>query len=260
MADEWDAATYQRVSAPQFAWGRRVVERIPLDGDEDAIDAGCGTGRVTRLLAERLPRGTVLGVDGSARMVEEAGRRLADLGDRVRVRQADLRALEVGEPVDLIVSTATFHWILDHDALFARLHAALRPGGRLVAQCGGAGNIARTLEAADAEAAREPYAAHLAGMPRSWHFAGGEETVRRLEGAGFADARAWLEEDPAIFETTDDGAVFLATVVLRHHLDRLPEDLRARFARAVAERRTRPDGRVEIDYVRLNMEARRPGA
>ncbi len=260
MADEWDAATYQRVSAPQFAWGRRVVERIPLDGDEDALDAGCGTGRVTRLLAERLPHGTVLAVNGSSRMVEEAARRLADLGGRVRFRQADLRELEVDEPVDLIVSTATFHWILDHDALFARLRAALRPGGRLVAQCGGAGNIAGTLEAADAEAAREPYAAHLEGLAPSWRFADDDETVRSLEGAGFADARAWLEEDPAIFETTEDGAVFLSTVVLRHHLDRLPEDLRAPFARAVAERRTRPDGRVEIDYVRLNMEARRPDA
>ena len=260
MADEWDAATYQRVSAPQFAWGQRVVERIPLDGDEDALDAGCGTGRVTRLLAERLPRGTVLGVDGSSRMVEEAARQLADLGGRVRFRQADLRELEVDAPVNLIVSTATFHWILDHDALFARLHAALCPGGRLVAQCGGLGNIAGTLEAADALAARAPYAAHLADMPRSWHFAGDGETVHSLEGAGFADAGAWLEEDPAVFETTEDGAVFLSTVVLRHHLDRLPEDLRAPFARAVADRRTRPDGRVEIDYVRLNLEARRPGA
>lgn len=259
MADEWDAETYQRVSAPQFAWGRRVVERIPLEGGEDALDAGCGPGRVTRLLAERLPRGTVLGIDGSERMVQEASRQLADLGDRVRFRRADLRTLEVDAPVDLIVSTATFHWILDHGALFTRLRAALRPGGRLVVQCGGAGNIAATLEAADAEGARQPYAAHLEEMPRSWHFASAAETIAALTGAALIGARAWLEEDPAIFETTEDGAVFLATVVLRHHLERLPDDLRVPFARAVAARRTRPDGRVEIDYVRLNLEARRPG-
>ena len=215
--------------------------------------------RVTRLLAERLPQGTVLGVDGSARMVEEASRRLADLGERVQVRQADLRALELDAPVDLIVSTATFHWILDHEGLFARLHAALRPGGRLVAQCGGFGNIARTHAAADEVGAGAPYAAHLEGMPESWHFAGAQDTVERLEGAGFAGARAWLEPDPAVFDTADEGAVFLSTVVLRHHLERLPEDLRAHFARAVADRRTRPDGRVELDYVRLNLEARRPG-
>lgn len=260
MADEWDAGTYQRVSGPQFEWGRRVVERIPLEGDEDVLDAGCGTGRVTRLLAERVPRGTVLGVDGSARMVEEAGRRLADLGGRVRIRHADLTELEVDEPVDLVASTATFHWILDHEGLFARLYAALRPGGRLVAQCGGAGNIAATLAAAEEAAAGAPFSPHLAEMPESWFFADDATTVARLALAGFEDARAWLEPAPAFLATGEEGAEFLTTVVLRHHLPRLPEHLRAPFARAVAERRTRPDGRVEIDYVRLNLEARRPPA
>ncbi len=260
MADEWDAGSYQRISEPQFEWGRRVVERIPLNGDEDVLDAGCGTGRVTRLLAERVRRGTVLGVDGSAQMVAEATRQLADLGDRVRFRRADLTELEVEAPVDLIVSTATFHWILDHDVLFARLHDALRPGGRLVAQCGGAGNIAGTLAAAEEAAAQAPYAPHLPDPPDSWLFADDATTVARLALAGFEDARAWLESVPAVFATLGEGAEFLTTVVLRHHLKRLPEHLRTSFARAVAERRTRPDGRVEIDYVRLNMEARRPAA
>lgn len=259
-ADEWDAGTYQRVSAPQFAWGQRVVDGIPLDGDEDVLDAGCGTGRVTRVLAERVPRGTVLGVDGSARMVAEATRQLADLGGRVRFRQADLTDLEVEEPVDLIVSTATFHWILDHDLLFARLHAALRPGGRLVAQCGGSGNIAGTLEAAGAAAADAAYAPHLAEPRESWLFADDATTVARLALTGFEDARAWLEPAPAVFATVGEGAEFLTTVVLRHHLERLPAELRAPFAREVATLRRRPDGAVEIDYVRLNLEARRPGA
>lgn len=257
MSGDWDAGTYQRVSGPQLEWGRRVVERIPLEGDEDAIDAGCGTGRVTRLLAGRLPRGSVLAVDGSAQMVAEATRRLADLAPRVRVRHADLTTLAVDEPVDLIVSTATFHWILDHDALFATLHAALRPGGRLVAQCGGAGNIARTLRAAASVAAAPPYADALTGMPEAWLFADHHHTVERLERAGFAEARAWLEDAPAHFRDTDEGAEFLATVVLRHHLERLPPDLRAPFAHEVAELCALPGGGVEIDYVRLNLEARR---
>jgi trans-aconitate 2-methyltransferase len=254
---EWDAGTYQRVSGPQVEWGRRVVARIPLEGDEDALDAGCGTGRVTRLLAERLPRGTLLALDASRAMAEEAGRRLADLAPRVRVRMADLLSLELDAPVDLVVSTATFHWILDHDRLFARMHAALRPGGRLVAQCGGAGNIARTLRAAEEVAARAPYAAALAGMPDAWLFADHHTTVARLEGAGFTDARAWLEDAPAHFPDLASGAEFLATVVLRHHLDRLDPERREPFAREVAALCTLPDGRVEVDYVRLNLEARR---
>jgi trans-aconitate 2-methyltransferase len=258
MTQEWDADSYQRVSAPQLAWGRRVVERIPLEGHERAIDAGCGTGRVTRLLAERLPRGSVLAVDASAQMVEEATRQLADLGERVTVRRSDLLDLEVDEPADLLVSTATFHWILDHERLFSRLHDVLRPGGRLVAQCGGAGNVERTLQATREVASLAPYSRALSDMAERWLFAGPEETVTRLEGAGFTGVRAWLEEAPVAFADLDTAAEFFATVVLRTHLELLEEDLRAPFAREVAARCARPGGGVEVDYVRLNMEARRP--
>ncbi len=258
MKADWDAPTYERVSEPQVAWGRRVIDRIDLVGNEDLVDAGCGTGRVTRLLAERVPRGTVLALDASPGMVEEAGRRLADLAPRVRVRMADLTALTLDAPVDVVVSTATFHWILDHDLLFARMFAGLRPGGRLIAQCGGAGNIARTLRAAGAVGERPPYAAALAGMPAGWLFADHHTTVARLEAAGFAGPRAWLEDAPVHFPDVAAGAEFLATVVLRHHLERLVPGARAPFAREVAELCTLPDGRVEVDYVRLNLEARRP--
>ncbi len=260
MGTEWNAASYARVSAPQFAWGSRIVERIPLRGDEDVLDAGCGTGRVTRLLAERVPRGTVLGVDGSHRMVEEASAQLADLAPRVRFAQADLTTLALPDPVDVIVSTATFHWILDHDNLFRRLHDALRPGGLLVAQCGGDGNIAAVLAAAGEVAADAPYADHLAGMPQSWYFAGPEATEAALARAGFVEAHAGLEDADTPFDDLDEAVEFLSTVVLRHHLERLPDDLRTPFARAVAERRAAdaPAGRVVLDYVRLNLEARRP--
>lgn len=258
MNDEWDARTYERVSEPQFAWGRAVLERIALRGDETVLDAGCGTGRVTRLLADRVPDGRVIAVDGSSAMVEEATARLADLAPRVTVRRGDLLQLAVEEPVDLIVSTATFHWILDHERLFRRLFAALAPGGRLVAQCGGEGNVAATLAAAAETAAATPYADALEGFHRSFHFAGPDETVVRLTGAGFLDARAWLETAPAFFDGVDAGAEFLATVVLRQHLERLTPELRGPFARDVASRRL-VDGRVTIDYVRLNLEGRRPG-
>lgn len=259
MADEWDAGTYQRVSEPQFEWGRRVVERIPVEGDERVLDAGCGTGRVTRVIAAHVPRGTVEAVDGSAQMVAEARRRLADLAPRVRVRQVDLLELEVETPADLIVSTATFHWILDHDLLFARLFAALAPGGRLVAQCGGAGNIARTLRVADEVAAGAPFAPHLDTLDAAHMFADHVTTVTRLRGAGFDDATAWLEEAPAYFPDAGAGAEFLAAVVLRRHVAALGPERGAAYCREVAERLLEPDGRMVIDYVRLNMQARRPG-
>ena len=104
------------------------------------IDAGCGSGRVTEALLERLPRGRVIAVDASASMVQAARERLAGAGidtDRVEVREGDLLELEVDEPVDAILSTATFHWIADHDALFRRLRAVLCPGGGWSRSVGG---------------------------------------------------------------------------------------------------------------------------
>src|SRR3954471_24568760 len=130
---DWDASAYHRLSAPLAAMGVDVLDRLELAGDETVLDAGCGTGKVTRVLHDRLPRGHVIAVDAAPSMVEQAR---AALPAAVDVRQADLLDLALERPVDAVLSTATFHWIADHDRLFAALHAALRPGGRLVAQCG----------------------------------------------------------------------------------------------------------------------------
>lgn len=261
MGTDWDAEVYQRVSAPQVEWGRAVLARLALRGDEIVLDAGCGTGRVTRLLAERVPRGRVIAVDAAPSMVARAREALADLDRRVTVRQADLLDLAsvMTEPVEAILSTATFHWILDHDALFRSLAGVIGPGGRLVAQCGGAGNIARTIAAAQAAAREEPYAAHLAGLPRGWLFAGPQETEARLRAAGFTRARAWLEDAPTTFPDRAIAEDFLRIVVLRHHTERLPEALARPFAADVAARLAHARGAVWLDYVRLNLEAAIPG-
>ncbi len=246
---EWDAETYDAISDPQFSWGMEVLERLELRGDEDAIDAGCGSGRVTERLLERLPQGSLLAVDASEAMVAKARERL---GERASYLGADLAELEVEEPVDLIFSTATFHWILDHERLFARLRAALQPGGRLVAQCGGLGNVAEHAQAIAAIATRPEYARHFEGMTLMWNFAGPEETKSRLREAGFAEARCWLEPKPV---TPDDPLRFTMTVTLGPHLARLPEELRHPFAEAILERSPQP---LTLDYVRLNIEAKTP--
>jgi trans-aconitate 2-methyltransferase len=246
MSREWDAATYDRVSAPQVEWALKVLERLPLRGDETVLDAGCGSGRVTQLLLERLPHGHVVAVDSAPTMVEHAREALDPA--RATVLRADLTELTLDEPVDAVFSNAVFHWIADHDALFARLHAALRPGGRLVAQCGGEGNVERFHEAANEVAARQPYADHLLGWKGPWNFAGAEETAERLERAGFAEVETWLEPYPV---TPPDPASFVRTVCLGPHLQRLPDGLRDAYVDAVLER-----SGAQLDYVRLNIAAR----
>jgi trans-aconitate 2-methyltransferase len=245
-AREWDAETYDAVSDPQFSWGMEVLERLELGGEEAALDAGCGSGRVSAELLERLPRGSLLAVDGSAAMVAKARERL---GDRASYLVADLAQLEVDERVDLVFSTATFHWILDHDALFSRLWAALRPGGRLVAQCGGEGNVARHAKVIATVVARPEFASHFEGATGMWNFAGAEETEARLRVAGFTEARCWLEPKPV---QPPDPLAFTSTVTLGPLLAQLPEELRRPFAEAILEQSEQP---LVLDYVRLNIEA-----
>jgi trans-aconitate 2-methyltransferase len=246
---EWDAETYDAVSDPQFEWGTEVLARLELQGDESAIDAGCGSGKVTEKLLERLPDGRLLAVDGSEAMIEKAKERL---GDEATYLVTDLAELEVEQPVDLIFSTATFHWIADHDRLFARLGGALKQGGRLIAQCGGQGNVAEHAQAIASVAARPEFATHLSQMTGMWNFAAPEETEDRLRAAGFSEARCWLEPKPV---TPADPLSFTSTVTLGPLLAQLPDELRRPFAEGILEESASP---LTLDYVRLNIEARVP--
>jgi trans-aconitate 2-methyltransferase len=248
---EWDAEVYDRVSDPQFAWAQEVLERLPLEGDEVVLDAGCGSGRVTEQLVSRLPRGRVIGADASEGMIEKARERL---GPQADLRVADLTELELEEPVDAVFSNAVFHWIPDHDRLFARLHGALRPRGRLVAQCGGKGNVASLVHVLIEVVAEDRFVEHFGDFKGIWNFSSDSEAAECLRGAGFEDVRCWLEQK---LVTPEEPVAFLRTVTLGPHLARLPEELRQPFAEAVAERMGEP---LTLDYMRLNIEARRPSS
>jgi len=216
----WDAETYDRVADPQEAWAKEILARAQIAPDERVLDAGCGSGRVTKLVLERSPH--VVGVDADPAMVAKAQEALD-----VPVHHQDLLELDLEERFDVIFSCAVFHWITDHDRLFARLHAHLKPGGRLVAQCGGHGNIARTLEV-------------VGERPGTWLYAKPEDTEERLRRAGFSAARAWLEPKPT---KVADMQAYLEAVILHGQ-----PDARETAARAAREL-------DEIDYVRLNIEA-----
>lgn len=243
---DWDARTYDRVADPMTRWGSSVLDRLPLAGDERVLDAGCGSGRVTERLLERLgDGGRAIALDGSPAMVDRARQRLARFGERVEFIVADLgRPLPIAGTVDAVLSTATFHWVPDHDALFANLAAVLRPGGWLVAQCGGVGNIASVQRV-------------LASIGDGWlgpvHFETPLATIRRLDAAGFVDIECWLTDEPTRFEPGEPFETYLRTVVLGAHLERLPVAEHDGFVAAVVA----GIGEPVIDYVRLNIVARR---
>jgi trans-aconitate 2-methyltransferase len=220
-----------------------VLERLVLDGDEVVLDAGCGTGRVTAMLLDRLPRGRVVAVDASTRMLEQASQNLAGYEGQVKFVRANLAdPLPIEERVDAVISTATFQWVPDHDALFRNLAAVIRPGGQLVAQSGGAGNLDSVGDALIACGLRWP----------AWSFADAESTAAVLADVGFVDIQTWLNPEPTSFASRDEMADYLRTVVLRSYLEQTPEDEEESLLEGVLDLLG-----LELDYVRLNIVALR---
>jgi trans-aconitate 2-methyltransferase len=246
MSADWNAEEYNQISEPQFRWGLEVLSSLELNGDETVLDAGCGSGRLTKALLERVPKGRVIALDTSDAMLEVARRELSTYGDRVSFVQADLGALQLDKVADVIFSTATLHWVLDHKALFHGLKRALKPGGRLHAQCGGYGNLSEHL----ALAVRTGGEA-LQGLSYPTHFATPEEALENMEAAGFVDAKAWLKDAPTPFRDAASYRRFVKHVTLRTVVSFLGDQADT-FLDAVTAAAAPA---YNLDYVRLELRA-----
>jgi trans-aconitate methyltransferase len=256
---EWDAAAYHRLSDPQFQWGRQILSRLELRGDETVLDAGCGTGRLTDELMKRLPEGRVIAVDVSGNMLAAAREFLRPrAGKRLRFVQADLGTLELDESVDGVFSTATFHWIPDHAKLFSKLFRMLCPGGWLVAQFGGQGNIERWRRRMAVLAGELPFVTHIRNWVEEFHFPDSKSTVERLQRAGFTAIEVESWPSPVSFPDPDSFGSFVASVIARNYLAKLDGNLQREFMNRLVKQAGEDAPPLLIDYVRLNIRAVRP--
>jgi trans-aconitate methyltransferase len=259
MSREWNSSEYHRLSQPQVSWGQKVLARLKLRGGETVLDAGCGTGRLTADLLEALPDGRVVGVDLSQNMLSAAREHLQAFGARVSLVGADLKALPFSHAFDGIVSTASFHWVLDHDLLFANLRRALRPGGWLRAQCGGGANLARLRARMSALAQTAEFAPYLGDSREPWLFQDAQGMKCTLRRAGFVEIETNLEPAPTLFESRQEYVDFVRTVIVRTHMQRLPdESARSRYVEKLGDLAAKDDPAFSLDYWRLNLSARAP--
>jgi trans-aconitate 2-methyltransferase len=255
---DWNAGRYHDLSSPQQAWGRRVLERLPLSGSEHVLDLGCGTGRITQEIHRRLPQGFLVAADMSDAMVMAAAAWLGKHAPGVAVVQADGAVLPFRRAFDAVFSTATFHWILDHSKLFRSIITALKPGGRLVAQCGGGPNLATLRGRAERLRRENHWSMYFEDWTEPWYYADVESTRRRLTFAGFVDIDVSLEEAPTPFTTAEAFQEFIATVCVRPYLDRLPVRERHAFLTKLTVAAATDSPAFTLDYWRLNISARRP--
>ena len=203
---------------------------------------------------------TIIAIDRSWNMLMTARANLRPVhGSRVSFVQVSLPDLPFAGWADLVFSTATFHWVKDHPALFAGIFKTLRSGGRLHAQCGGGPNLHRAHQLAEQVMRRDEFARYFVDWPGPWEFANAEVTADRLTKAGFVDVDTSIEEAPTTLATEADYREFVTTVIYHPHLDRLPDDtLKQMFIDRVTELAAIEPVPFTLDYWRLNMQAKRP--
>ena len=261
MPREWKSADYHRLSDPQYGWGLKVIKKLQalnLRGDEDILDAGCGSGRVTAELLKTFPKSKVTAIDASENMVNEARKTLAPFRERVTVQRVDLVDLASEQAFDVVFSTAVFHWIKDHDRLFANLFRALRPGGLLLAQCGGGPNLKKLRERAERIRCQPEFALFFEGWEKVWEYPYPELENKRLQQAGFRELHAALEEAPTTLSDSQTFREFCSTVTLGPYVQRLSTNLQDRFLDLIVGEAERDNPPFTLDYWRLNLQARKP--
>lgn len=258
---DWNPKAYATNSSAQEAWGSALHEKLKLCDGETIVDLGCGDGRLTAALARQNPSGRTIGLDASPAMVEYARTAYAGLPG-LEFREADARSFHIDMPADALVSSAALHWIAELDQAFQASWHALRPGGRLLCQMGGTGNIAEVEEAAWEVVAQPQWHDFFKGFELPWHLHSCEEAQEALAEIGFETLRVEFLERDMVHENPEAFLGWMRATWFGMTA-RVPEARREALLAAIGERflerhPTDAAGRTHVRMVRLEVEAVRP--
>jgi len=248
---QWNSTLYDQKHDFVAKYGEGLLAFLPENPAQAILDLGCGTGTLTAQLAARGSR--VIGVDSAHPMVERARAQYPELTFEV----CDALALPFEGEFDVVFSNAVFHWIADHDTLLENVKKALKPGGQLICEFGGAGNIA-VVEQAFNRACEEM---GLAVRAPRFNFPTPEEFSARLAHHGLTPVNVYDYDRPTPLKDGEQGLANWMRQFFAGQLEALPEQTgQALLARA--EELARPelwDGDHWIaDYRRLRAVAQKP--
>ncbi len=257
---QWNGDDYAANSQVQLQWAMDLMEKLEPGGDERLLDIGCGDGKITAMLAARLDRGQVVGIDSSRSMIERARKSFGATIKNLEFVLQDAGSLPFEQQFDLVFSNAALHWIIDHRPVLRGIFRALKPGGRVLAQMGGKGNAETVVRAMEEVIARKPWQQYFQNFSFPYGFHGPEEYTSWLEEAGLTIHYIRLVPRDMIHADREKFIGWLRTTWLPY-LQRVPEPEQTRFLEEVAACAL---GKVHRDEVhtpmmRLEFLAERPG-
>ena len=209
MKYDWDASTYDRISDAQESWGHEIIEYRKWKGNEVVLDAGCGSGRTTKILSMKVPEGKIIAVDSDLSMIRLAKENLAKFSN-IEFIKMDISQLEIEEKVDVVFSNAVLHWILNHKKVFECFWQILKPDGQLLIQCGGDRNLTKTLSIINKVCNSKEFYNYFCNnkgddiWKQTWYFAKKEDTERILQEIGFENIQVFLEDKAAKFHNKEE--------------------------------------------------------
>jgi trans-aconitate methyltransferase len=256
----WNAADYAANSAAQQIWARELIAQLQLRGNEHVLDVGCGDGRVTAELARAVPKGSVTGIDASPEMIRFARKTFpSGKHPNLEFQVMDACRIRLARQFDVVFSSSALHWVADHPAFLRGAAACLRPGGRLMASCGGKGNAQDVFVALRPEIRLKRWREFFRKMEKPYFLYGPADYEKWLPRFGFNSRGVKLSPKDAVYDNRDRFATWLRTTWLPY-TQRVPEDLCEEFIGAVTDRYVAKhppdaDGRVHVRMVRLEIDA-----
>lgn len=219
----WNPDQYHRFQSERFAPFGDLLQFVQIRPDLRAIDLGCGTGELTRRLADALPGCDMLGIDSSAEMLARAQ---SQARPGLRFELANLR--DLGGGWDLIFSHAVLQWVEDHAALFPRLLGCLNPGGQLAIQMP-SNHTHATHRLIIQVAGEEPFRTALSGWRRAVPVLSIEQYADLLFASGAEDLTVIEKVYPHVLPDSDALAEWTRGTALIPYIERLPDELHEPF-------------------------------
>jgi trans-aconitate 2-methyltransferase len=254
----WDAQTYDKVSTNvQLRWGRKLLDKRRWSGYEIVMDAGAGSGNLTRILAEKVPNGQIYAVDSDLSMVEQAKINLSDCNN-VQVIHSSMDDVKLQTRVDVIFSNAALHWILDQQKVLSYFWQLLKPNGELLIEYGGHGNLEKILSLIFKIMQSDQFKAYFADWKQPWFFPRPEPTKSLLQDIGFRDIQVCLSDETMVYPDLDNFMLFVKTVIMKPFADHLGDSKKDLFFEAFLEEiKLHSKNGWALDYVRLDISARK---